>query len=143
MQEILEHVHVIRLQTMYEMGRVRELDRTLARALMAEFTRSWPNQRYLSGSTQGWLLINPSKPTSSRASWRVLRGGSGWCLQVWRIHLPQLEWVYPDNGPLPSERQSRRQKGGSFMWDRSLTTCYLLDSDWITIQIPKQGGWTL
>ena len=39
MQEILEHVHAIRLQTMYEMGSVRELDRTLAQALMAEFTR--------------------------------------------------------------------------------------------------------
>ena len=39
MQEILEHVHTICLQTMYEMGSVHELDRTLARALMAEFTR--------------------------------------------------------------------------------------------------------
>ena len=39
MQEILEHVHALHLQTTHEMGRVRELDRTLARALMAEFTR--------------------------------------------------------------------------------------------------------
>ena len=38
-QEILECVHTIHLQTMCEMGSVRELDRTLARALMAEFTR--------------------------------------------------------------------------------------------------------
>ena len=54
--------------------------------------------------------------------------------------LPQLEWVYPNNGPPPSERQSRRWKGGSVMWDRSLTMYYLPDSDWITIRIPKQGG---
>ena len=39
MQEILECVHAIHLQTMYEMGSMRELDQTLARALMAEFTR--------------------------------------------------------------------------------------------------------
>ena len=39
MQEVLEHVHAIRLQSMYGMGSVCELDRTLARALMAEFTR--------------------------------------------------------------------------------------------------------
>ena len=38
-EEILEHVHAIHLQTMYEMGCVHELDRTLAQALMAEFTR--------------------------------------------------------------------------------------------------------
>ena len=38
-REILARVHAIRLQTMHEMGSVRELDRTLARTLMAEFTR--------------------------------------------------------------------------------------------------------
>ena len=38
-QEILECVHAIHLQTMYEMGSMREVDQTLARALMAEFTR--------------------------------------------------------------------------------------------------------
>ena len=38
-QEILEHVHALRLQTTHEMGSVWELDRTLARVLMAEFTR--------------------------------------------------------------------------------------------------------
>ena len=38
-QEILERVHTLRLQTAHEMGSVRELDQTLARALMAEFTR--------------------------------------------------------------------------------------------------------
>ena len=40
------------------------------------------------------------------------------------IHLSWLEWVYPDNGLPPSERPSRRQKGGHFMWDWSLTTYY-------------------
>ena len=37
--EVLDRVHTVRFQTMYEMGSVRELDRTLARALMAEFAR--------------------------------------------------------------------------------------------------------
>ena len=35
----LEHIHAIRLQALYEMGSAHELDRTLARALMAEFAR--------------------------------------------------------------------------------------------------------
>ena len=35
MQEILARIHALRLQTMHEMGSVRELDR----ALMAEFVR--------------------------------------------------------------------------------------------------------
>ena len=39
MQEILVHIHALRLQTMHEMGSVWELDRTLARVLMAEFAR--------------------------------------------------------------------------------------------------------
>ena len=38
-REILECVHAICLQTMHEMGSVRELDQTLARTLMAEFVR--------------------------------------------------------------------------------------------------------
>ena len=37
--EILEHIHAIRLQTMHEMGGMRELDQTLVRTLMAEFAR--------------------------------------------------------------------------------------------------------
>ena len=39
MQGILERVHAIRLRALYEMGSACELDRTLARALMAEFAR--------------------------------------------------------------------------------------------------------
>ena len=39
MQGILEHIHATCLQALYEMGSTRELDRTLACALMAEFAR--------------------------------------------------------------------------------------------------------
>ena len=38
-QGILEHIHASRLEALYEMGSTRELDRTLSRALMAEFAR--------------------------------------------------------------------------------------------------------
>ena len=38
-QGILECIHAIRLQALYEMGSTHELDRTLAHALMAEFMR--------------------------------------------------------------------------------------------------------
>ena len=37
--EILERIHTLHLQTMHEMGSMREVDRTLARTLMAEFVR--------------------------------------------------------------------------------------------------------
>ena len=37
--EILEHIHAIHLQTMHEMGGMRELERTLVHTLMAEFAR--------------------------------------------------------------------------------------------------------
>ena len=36
---ILECIHALHLQTMHEMGSVREVDRTLARTLMAKFAR--------------------------------------------------------------------------------------------------------
>ena len=36
---ILEHIHAICLQTMHDMGGMRELEQTLARTLMAEFAR--------------------------------------------------------------------------------------------------------
>ena len=38
-QEILVRVHTLHLQTMHDMGSMQELDRTRARALMAEFVR--------------------------------------------------------------------------------------------------------
>ena len=37
--EILARIHIIHLQTMHEMGNMRELDQTLAHTLMAEFVR--------------------------------------------------------------------------------------------------------
>ena len=37
--EILGHIHTHHLQTMHEMGSMQEVDRTLARTLMAEFVR--------------------------------------------------------------------------------------------------------
>ena len=36
---ILECIHALHLQTMHEMGAVQEVDRTLARTLMAKFVR--------------------------------------------------------------------------------------------------------
>ena len=36
---ILDQVHALQLQSMQELGSIRELDRTLARALMAEFSQ--------------------------------------------------------------------------------------------------------
>ena len=38
--DILKHIHAIRLQTMHDMGGVRELEQTLVHTLMAEFVRS-------------------------------------------------------------------------------------------------------
>ena len=38
--KILEHIHSIHLQTMHEMGGMRELERTLVHTLMAKFVRS-------------------------------------------------------------------------------------------------------
>ena len=38
-RKILEHIHSIRLQTMHEMGGMKELEQTLVHTLMAEFTR--------------------------------------------------------------------------------------------------------
>ena len=37
--DILKHIHAIRLQTMHDMGGMRELEQTLVRTLMAEFAR--------------------------------------------------------------------------------------------------------
>ena len=37
--DILEHIHAIRLQTMHDMGGMRELEQTLVHTLMAEFAR--------------------------------------------------------------------------------------------------------
>ena len=38
-REVLACIHALHLQTMHEMGSIREVDRTLAQTLMAEFAR--------------------------------------------------------------------------------------------------------
>ena len=38
-RSILDQAHALQLQSMEDLGHIRELDRTLARALMAEFSR--------------------------------------------------------------------------------------------------------
>ena len=65
MQEILARVHTLRLQSMYEMGSMRELDRTLAHALMAEFTR----MQLLIGQdlTKSLIALRMDLETSSQA----------------------------------------------------------------------------
>ena len=40
---------------------------------------------------------------------------------------PASEWVYHDNGQPPSERLSRRWRGGTLVWGWSPMTCYLPD----------------
>ena len=65
MQEILARIHALHLQTMYEMGSVRELDRTLAHVLMAEFTR----MQLLIGQdlTKSLIALQMDLETSSQA----------------------------------------------------------------------------
>ena len=64
-QEILQRVLAIYRQTMYEMGSVRELDQTLARVLMAEFTR----MQLLIGQdlTKGLIALQMDLETPSQA----------------------------------------------------------------------------
>ena len=38
-RSILDQAHALQLQSMADLGRIRELDRTLAGTLMAEFSR--------------------------------------------------------------------------------------------------------
>ena len=65
MQEILARVHALCLQTMHEMGSVRELDRTLAHTLMAEFVR----MQLIIGQdlTKSLLALRINLETSSQA----------------------------------------------------------------------------
>ena len=63
-REILEHIQTIRLQTMHEMGGVRELERTLVRTLMAEFVRL---QLILGDLTKNLTAVHSELETSSEA----------------------------------------------------------------------------
>ena len=62
--KILEHIQAIRLQTMHEMGGVRELERTLVRTLMAEFARL---QLILGDLTKSLTAVHSELETSSEA----------------------------------------------------------------------------
>ena len=64
-QGILEHVHAIRLQALYEMGRVCELDWTLVHTLMAKFARV---QLVIGqGLTKSLIALRLDLETSSQA----------------------------------------------------------------------------
>ena len=100
-QEDMEGFLQCHLQEISSQAETRELVEGLTRKMSAHASRKCPSE-----STQDWQRINPSRPTSFQASWKVWLGGSGWYLQVWQILLLQLEQVCPDNGRLPSERLS-------------------------------------
>ena len=107
MQGILERIHAIRLRALYEMGSARELDRTLARALMAEFARvqlviekdltkslialqldlETSSQAFLSDVT--WVLnLHPTDPAAHQVKALLQRFQEATSLKV---HLPLLE----------------------------------------------------
>ena len=63
--DILEHIHAIRLQTMYDMGGMRELEQTVVCTLMAEFVRL---QLILGEDlTKSLLVLRSELETSSEA----------------------------------------------------------------------------
>ena len=63
--KILEHIHALHLQTMHEMGSVRELERTLVHTLMAEFVRL----QLIIGEdlTKSLIVLHSDLETSSEA----------------------------------------------------------------------------
>ena len=84
--DILEHIHAIRLQTMHDMGGMRELEQTLVRTLMAEFVRL---QLILGEDlTKSLLALCSELETSSEAL-------SSDLLSVLNLHSGDLEfpWV--------------------------------------------------
>ena len=64
-RKILEHIHAIRLQTMHEMGGMRELERSLVHTLMAEFARLQLILR--EDLTKSLSALNSELETSSEA----------------------------------------------------------------------------
>ena len=106
-QGILERIHAIRLQALYEMGCTHELDQTLARALMAKFarvqlvigkdlTKSLIALRLdLETSSQGFLSdvsrvlnLHPTDPAAHQVKALLQRFQEATSLKV---HLPLLE----------------------------------------------------
>ena len=62
---ILDHIHAIRLQTLHDLGGMRELEQTVVRTLMAEFTRL---QSILGEDlTKSLLALRSELETSSEA----------------------------------------------------------------------------
>ena len=63
--EFLGHLHTLHLQMMHEMGSMREVDRTLAQTLMAEFARL--HLIVGEGLTKGLLVLRLDLEASSKA----------------------------------------------------------------------------
>ena len=135
MQGILEHVHAIRLQALYEMGCTHELDQTLAHALMAEFarvqlvirkdlTKSLIALRLdLETSSQGflsdvsWVLnLHPTDPAAHQVKALLQRFQKATSLKV---HLPLLE-LQAAQEALESFLHQRLQEIGSRTETREL-----------------------
>ena len=135
MQGILEHVHAIHLQALYEMGRAHELDRTLAHALMAEFARvqlvigkdltkslialrldlETSSQAFLSDITRV-LNLHPTDLTAHQVKALLQRFQEATSLKV---HLPLLE-LQAAREALESFLHQRLQEIGSRVETREL-----------------------
>ena len=128
MQGILERIHAIRLRALYKMGSARELDQTLACALMAEFarvqlvirkdlTKSLIALRLdLETSSQAFLLdvtrvlnLHSTDPAAHRVKALLQRFQEATSLKV---HLPLLELQAAQEG-LESFLHQRLQEIGS------------------------------
>ena len=126
-QGILECIHATRLQALYEMGSTHELDRTLARALMAEFARvqlvmgkdlTWnliALQLELENSSQAFLSdvsrvlnLQPTNPAAHEVKALLHRFHQALTIKV---HLPLLELQAVQE--LESFLQQRLQEIGS------------------------------
>ena len=128
-QGILERIHAIRLQALYEMGCTRELDQTLARALMAKFARVQlvigkdltksliALQLDLETSSQGFLSdvsrvlnLHPTDPAAHQVKALLQRFQEATSLKV---HLPLLE-LQAAREALESFLHQRLQEIGSW-----------------------------
>ena len=97
-QGILERIHTIRLQTLYEMGHTHELDWTLAHALMAKIARvqlvialrldlETSSQAFLSDVSRV-LNLHPMDPAAHQVKALLQRFQEATSLKV---HLPLFE----------------------------------------------------
>ena len=135
MQGILKRVDAIRLQALYKMGSTCELDRTLARALMAEFMRVQlvigqdltksllTLQLDLENSSQAFLSdvartleLQPTDPATHRVKALLQRFQQATSLKV---HLPLME-LQAARDELESFLHQRLQEIGSRAETREL-----------------------